>query len=247
MVIYSSTISLFLPEQNVRLLDSQENKLVHGPSGSFWKQRPSRGNESIKIVKFPNKILLRAARNLDFEEGYKTASANGRTLMDYNGPVIMENLDNTSDQDFASHVRVKRNEPIVRRRPSRSIKSIDLFPQNSRHKIDATSVFGDSTFQGSRSDRENRSNVIMDIVAARLRRKRGIVSKSRYRRKRVKGNAGHSKHHVEMKKGKKNGVPKTVSSQQLNKKKTSNPSSSMFLLIFCISSSNISKFVCIFY
>ncbi|XP_077271700.1 uncharacterized protein LOC143902568 [Temnothorax americanus] len=216
-------------EQNVLLLDSQEDRLTHGSSGSIWRQRPSRGNESIETVgsgSFPNTISrLRVSGNIDLEEGYKNTSANRRTLMDYNGPVIMEDPDDTSDRNLASHVRVKRNEPIVRR-SSRSVKLVDSFPRNSQLRTDAASIFGDSMFEGSLSDRENRSDspAVVDTVVSRSRRKRGVLSKSGYRKKRVKGNVGHAKQHVEMKNGKKkNGVSK--SSHQSRKKKTKDLSS----------------------
>ncbi|XP_071554667.1 uncharacterized protein [Temnothorax nylanderi] len=218
------------PERNVLLLDSREDRLAHGSSGSFGRQRPSRGNESIETVgsgSFPNKISrLQVARNIDLEEGYKNTSANRRTLMDYNGPVIMEDPDDTSDQNLASHVRVKRNEPIVRR-SSRSVKFVDSFPRNSHQlRTDAASIFGNSMFEGSLSDRENRSDspTVVDTVVSRSRRKRGVLSKSGYRKKRVKGNVGHTKHHVEIKnEKKKNGVSK--SSHQSRKKKTKDLSS----------------------
>lgn len=133
--------------------------------------------------------------------------------MDYNGPVITGDLDETSDQDLAGHVRVKRNEPIV--------KLVDSFPRNSQRKIDAAG-------EGSRSDRETRSGVTVDTV---VRRKRGVLSKSGYRRKRVKGNVGHSQHRAEVRNGKrKHGAPRP--SHQPAKKKTSDPSSSMFPSVF---------------
>lgn len=146
--------------------------------------------------------------------------------MDFNGPVIMEDLDDTTDQDVSSHIRVKRNEPIVHRRSSRSIL-VDSFPWNFRCNTDVISVFRDSTFEGSHSDRENRSGIVMDIVTSRSRRKRGILPKSRYRRKRVKGNVEHPKHHAEIRNGKKKHDALKFS-HQLAKKKMNNPSSSMF-------------------
>lgn len=134
--------------------------------------------------------------------------------MDYNGPVITEDLDETRDQDPAGHVRVKRNEPIVS--SSRSVNLVDSFPRNSQRKIDATSG-------GSCSDCENRSGVIVDTVVPR--RGRGVLSKSGYRRKRVKGNVGRSQHHAGNGK-RKHGARRP--SHQPVKKKTSDPSSSMF-------------------
>lgn len=165
------------------------------------------------------------ARNIDHEGGYENASANGRTLMDYNGPAITEDLGETSDQNLASHVRVKRNEPIVS--SSRSVKLVDAFPRNSRRKIDATG-------EGSCSDREIRAGTIVDTAG--LRRKRGVLSKSGFRRKRAKGNVGHLQHRAEIGKGKKkHGALRP--SHPPAKKKTSGPSSSTF--------SSVSHFTCI--
>lgn len=219
------------PEQNVSLLNSREDRLAHDSFGSFWKQRPLRGNESIETVGsgFPNKILRlddRATRDTNLEGRYKNASE--RTLMDYNGPVIMEDLDDTSD--LANHIRIKRSEPIIHHQSNRSMNLIDSLSRNSRRRTDTTSIFGDLMFEGSRSDRENRSAITMNTIASHSRRKRGVLPKNGHRRKRVKGNAGHLKHHVEMRnRNKKHGVLK---SHQLVTKKTNNPSSSTFSLIF---------------
>jgi len=221
----SSSLS---PEQNVRFLDPREDRLTHDSSDNFWKQKPSRGNESVETVRseFPDKILqIRATRNIDFEKGYKNTTEGRRTLMDFNGPVIMEDLDDTTDQDVSSHVRVKRNEPIVHHRSSSTL--VDSFPWNFRCSTDVISVFGDSTFKGSRSDRENRPGIVMDIVTSRSRRKRGVLPKSRYRRKHVKGNVEHPKHHAKIRNGKKKHDVLKFSHQPA-KKKMSNPSSSMF-------------------
>jgi len=199
--------------------------LAHDSSGSFWKQTSFRGNKLLEIVgsESPNELVrFQAAGDINLER-YKNASANRKTLMDYNDPVMIKDLDDMSDQNLASHIRVKRNEPIVRR------SGIGLLPQNSRRKTDMASTFVDSTFKGSYSDHENRSGTTMDIAVLHSRHKRGVLSKNGYRRKRVRENTGHSKYNVKMR-NKKHGVLK--SHNQLVTKKTNNPNSSMFSLIF---------------
>ncbi|XP_011698070.1 PREDICTED: uncharacterized protein LOC105456004 [Wasmannia auropunctata] len=212
------------PEQN--FLDSREDRSAHGSFRNFWKQRPSRENKSLGTVgsESPNEILrFRAAGDINFG-GYKNASLNRRTLMDYNGPVITEDLDDTGDQNLAGHIRVKRNEPIVRHRPSSVNFQVNLLPRNSWRRTDVTSIFGDSAFEGSRSDHENRSGTTVDTMVSHSRHKRGLVSENGHRRKRVKGNTGYSKHNVETRnRNKKHGVSK--SPHQLVTKKKSNPTS----------------------
>lgn len=223
--------SAFFLEENVYFLDFREDKLAHNSSVSFWKRRPFCGNKSLEIIrsKFPNETLrFRAAGGINLE-GYKNASLNTRTLMDFNGPVIIEDLDDMNDQNLVNHIRIKRNEPIVHRRSS----SVNLLPRNSQRRTDETSIFSDSTLKGSRSKYENQSDTIMDTtyIVPQSRYKRGVLSENGHRRKRVKGNIGHSKHNVETKnKNKKHNALK--SPNQLVTKKTKNPNSSMFSLIF---------------
>ncbi|XP_018307970.1 uncharacterized protein PFB0145c [Mycetomoellerius zeteki] len=212
------------PEENVYFLDFREDKLAHNSSVSFWKRRPFCGNKSLEIIrsKFPNETLrFRAAGGINLE-GYKNASLNTRTLMDFNGPVIIEDLDDMNDQNLVNHIRIKRNEPIVHRRSS----SVNLLPRNSQRRTDETSIFSDSTLKGSRSKYENQSDTIMDTtyIVPQSRYKRGVLSENGHRRKRVKGNIGHSKHNVETKnKNKKHNALK--SPNQLVTKKTKNPNS----------------------
>ncbi|XP_018371666.1 PREDICTED: uncharacterized protein LOC108766707 isoform X2 [Trachymyrmex cornetzi] len=202
--------------------DFREDKVAHNSSVSFWKGRPLRGNKSLEIVRsgFPNETLrFRAAGYVNLE-GYKNASLNTRTLMDFNGPVIIENFDDMNDQNLVSHIRVKRNEPIAHRRPS----SVNLLPRNFQRRTDETSIFSDSTLKGSRSEYENQSDTIVDTMVPQSRHKRGVLSENGHRRKRVKGNIGHSKHNVETKnKNKKHNTLK--SPNQLVTKKTKNPNS----------------------
>ncbi|XP_012533176.2 uncharacterized protein LOC105834892 [Monomorium pharaonis] len=209
------------PEQNVYILDSGEDRLAQDPSRSFWKQRPFRENESIETVRSEsrNNILrLRTAGDTDLEEKYINASVNfdGKTLTDYNGPVIMEDHDDTGDRNLTGHIRVKRSEPIVRRRLTRSMIDSLL---NSRDNINGKDgILGNSTFEESRVDRENRSATV-----SHSRRKRGVLPKDGHRRRRVKGNVGHTRHRAEAKnKNKKYNALK--SSQRHVAKKTSNPS-----------------------
>lgn len=209
--------------------------MAHDSFGSFWKQRPFRGNESIEVVgsRSPNKILRlddRATRDTNLEGRYKNANER-RTLMDYKGPVIMEDPDDTSDQDLANHIRIKRSEPIIHHQSNRSMNLIDSLSRNFQRRINATSIFGNLMFEGSRSDRENPSAITVDTIASHSRRKRGVLPKNGHRRKRVKGNAGHLKHHVEMRnRNKKHDVLKPP--HELVTKKTNNSSSSTFSLIF---------------
>jgi len=220
--------SAFFPEKNVYFVDFREDKVAHNSSVSFWKGRPLRGNKALEIVRsgFPNETLrFRAAGDINLE-GYKNASLNTRTLMDFNGPVIMEDM---NDQNLASHIRVKRNEPIVHRRPS----SVNLLPRNFQRKTDETSIFSDATSKVSRSEYENQSNTIVDTTVPQSRHKRGILSENGHHRKRVKGNIGHSKHNVETKnKNKKHKAQSALKSpNQLVTKKTKNPNLSMFSFI----------------
>ncbi|XP_012063470.1 PREDICTED: uncharacterized protein LOC105626785 [Atta cephalotes] len=140
--------------------------------------------------------------------------------MDFNGPVIIEDM---NDQNLANHIRVKRNEPIVHRRPS----SVNLLPRNFQRRTDEPSIFSDATLKASRSEYENQSNTIVDTMVpqSHKRHKRGILSENGHRRKRVKGNIGHSKHNVETKnKNKKHKAQSALKSpNQLVTKKTKNP------------------------
>ncbi|XP_011880996.1 PREDICTED: uncharacterized protein LOC105569268 [Vollenhovia emeryi] len=199
---FAVTESKTCPEQNIRLLDLQEDGLAHSSSRSFWRQRPSRKNKSFESIgaEFPSEFLpLPATRNIDPEQGYKNVTVNSRTLMDYSGPDITEDLGETSDRDLASHVRVKRNEPVVRHRSNYLAKLVDSLPRNSWRRTNVTGAFGDSTFEGSRSDRKDRPGTDQGTGASRPRRKRGVLSKGGYRKKRVKGKAGHSRYRVETK------------------------------------------------
>ncbi|EGI62357.1 hypothetical protein G5I_09353 [Acromyrmex echinatior] len=167
---------------------------------------------------FPNETLrFRAAGDTNLK-GYKNASLNTRTLMDFNGPVIIEDLNDMNDQNLASHIRVKRNEPIVHRRPS----SVNLLPQNLQRRNDETNIFSDSLLKASRSEYENQPDIIVDTMVPQSRHKRGVLLENGHRRKRVKGNIGHSKHNVETK-NKKNKKHKALKSpNQPVTKKTKN-------------------------
>ncbi|KAG5308194.1 CILP2 protein, partial [Acromyrmex insinuator] len=214
------------PEKNVYFIDFREDKVVHNSSVSFWKGRSFRGNKSLEIVTsgFPNETLrFRAAGDTNLK-GYKNASLNTRTLMDFNGPVIIEDLNDMNDQNLASHIRVKRNEPIVHRRPS----SVNLLPQNLQRRNDETNIFSDSLLKASRSEYENQPDIIVDTMVPQSRHKRGVLLGNGHRRKRVKGNIGHSKHNVETK-NKKNKKHKALKSpNQPVTKKTKNLNSSIF-------------------
>ncbi|XP_011059764.1 PREDICTED: uncharacterized protein LOC105149203 [Acromyrmex echinatior] len=138
--------------------------------------------------------------------------------MDFNGPVIIEDLNDMNDQNLASHIRVKRNEPIVHRRPS----SVNLLPQNLQRRNDETNIFSDSLLKASRSEYENQPDIIVDTMVPQSRHKRGVLLENGHRRKRVKGNIGHSKHNVETK-NKKNKKHKALKSpNQPVTKKTKN-------------------------
>ncbi|XP_011639941.1 uncharacterized protein LOC105429001 [Pogonomyrmex barbatus] len=144
--------------------------------------------------------------------------------MDYNGPLIMEALDDTSEQDLPNHIRVKRNEPILRQ--SSFVNLLDSFPRNSWHEINGTSAFRDSTFKGSFLDRfdilKTPYGIIVDNVTSHSRHKRGVLSKNH--KKRVKGNVRHAKHRVDIKnQRKKHGVSKFL--HRPVTKKTNSPSS----------------------
>ncbi|XP_018346243.1 PREDICTED: uncharacterized protein LOC108750898 isoform X2 [Trachymyrmex septentrionalis] len=88
--------------ENKTYPDFREDKVTHNSSESFWKERPLRGNKSLEIVRsgFPNKTLrFRAAGDINLE-GYRNASLNTRTLMDFNDPIIIEDLDDMNDQNL---------------------------------------------------------------------------------------------------------------------------------------------------
>ncbi|XP_039311187.1 uncharacterized protein LOC105208048 isoform X2 [Solenopsis invicta] len=133
--------------------------------------------------------------------------------MDYNGPVVMEDFDDTSDHNLVSHIRVKRNEPIIHQQLIHSMtldrSMVDSLPQDSGHSVNVKDIFADSMF-------DNRSDINLHS-----RRKRGVLSKNGHHRRRVKGNA---KHHAKTNnKNKKHGVLK--SSHRPIIKKINNPTS----------------------
>ncbi|KAL0109174.1 hypothetical protein PUN28_014338 [Cardiocondyla obscurior] len=208
-------------EQNTLLSNPGEHKPTHDCSGITWKQRLLRGDKSLETVAsaFPNKILqLKAAKNTDLERRCRNASAS-RTLIDFSGPVITEDLDDTSSQGPVDHIRIKRSEPVHRR--ANFLKLLDSFPRT--FQTDATSTFSDSTSERSYSNLENQFDIVVDSVTPRSRRKRKVSLQNKYLKKRVKGNAGHSKNRVGIRKQKKHDALR--SSHQSAKKESSNSKS----------------------
>lgn len=185
--------------------------MARDSSGKFWKRRLLDKNEVIETVISLNKTSPLAnnqvAKDTNFNGELENVMENTkrRTLIDYNGPAIIgEYLDKKSDQDFADHVRVKRNKPIndsiIRHQSNYSV--FDSFPRNFWNRTDTISVYGDSMseFEGSyvNSDHGNLSSAlratILDMPYSR--HKRGILSKDRQHAKLKKRSVKHSKHRV---------------------------------------------------
>lgn len=171
--------------------------MARDSSEKFWKRRLLYKNEMIEIVGPLNEtsrfVNDQIAKDTNFSGKLENVmeDTKERTLMDYNGPVIIgEDLDNKSDQDFADHVRVKRNEPtndsIIRHQLNHSLNIFDSSPRNFWSNTDETNVYGGSTFDFA---------TIVNIPY--LRHKRGVLSKkNRQHGKRIKRNIRHSKHRV---------------------------------------------------
>ncbi|EZA54549.1 hypothetical protein X777_05529 [Ooceraea biroi] len=117
----------------------------------------------------------------------------------------MEDPNGKSDQDFANHVRIKRNEPTndstVYRR-NRSTDSLESSPRNFYSSNNTINVFDNSISKFGEPyvdlDRRGLLNVPYKTIAdtPHPRHKRGVLSKTGERRKRVKGNIGNSRYHV---------------------------------------------------
>lgn len=114
MLTFYSPLIFFLSEQYISFLNFQEEKLIHDSSKNFWKRKLLYKNDLNKITKLRplNKIFHfnsnQIVKNVTAKEKYKNVM-DGLTLVDYNGPAIIEDLQNRSDQDFTNHIRVKRN------------------------------------------------------------------------------------------------------------------------------------------
>lgn len=204
--------SRFFLEQNIFFLNFQKERLTQDSSETFWK-RSFKKNESIKTVglRYLNKTLHRNNDKVDKivnneENKSSMKNINRKTLMDYNDPTIMDDLDSKSDQSLANYVRVKRNGPIINdsiifHQWNHSINFIDSFPQNLWSKPDAINAFNNSISKYKRSimdsDHRNQSDICSTVVnISRSRYNRGILSNIGERRKRVKGRNRHSKHHI---------------------------------------------------
>ncbi|KAM0734404.1 SCO-spondin [Formica fusca] len=185
------------PKRNISLSDFQKERVARDSSEKFWKRRLLYKNEMIEIVGPLNEtsrfVNDQIAKDTNFSGKLENVmeDTKERTLIDYNGPVIIgEDLDNKSDQDFADHVRVKRNEPtndsIIRHQLNHSVNIFDSSPRNFWSNTDETNVYGGSTFDFA---------TIVNIPY--LRHKRGVLSKkNRQHGKRIKRNIRHSKHRV---------------------------------------------------
>lgn len=114
MLTFYSPLIFFLSEQYISFLNFQEEKLIHDSSKNFWKRKLLYKNDLNKITKLRplNKIFHfnsnQIVKNITAKEKYKNVM-DGLTLVDYNGPAIIDDLQNRSDQDFTNHIRVKRN------------------------------------------------------------------------------------------------------------------------------------------
>ncbi|EFN81002.1 uncharacterized protein LOC105186402 [Harpegnathos saltator] len=131
---------------------------------------------------------------------------NERTLLDYNGPEITEDM--RSNQDLADHVRVKRSESTN--------DSFPLFWSKN-----GTTVAFDQLLSKSYIDSNHKveSEVIDVSNRTYLRHKRGVLPRNGQHRKRVKGNIRHPKYRIKAEVGgKKRGTLK--SSRKFPRKKT---------------------------
>lgn len=184
-------------------------------SEKFRKRRLLYNNEVMETDGFSNESSqinvndqIDRSTNFNDEFGNVVESIKGRTLIDNNGPAIIgEDLDDKGDQNFADHVRVKRNEPINDSNIRHQLDvNLDSSPKNSRSNIDATNVYSDfmSKFKDLyvNPDHRNQSNTtIVDV--AHLRHKRGVLSENSQRGKRMKRSVRHSKYRVATKNRKK--------------------------------------------
>ncbi|XP_020300077.1 uncharacterized protein LOC109863847 isoform X3 [Pseudomyrmex gracilis] len=198
-----------IPKQSIPLLNFQKERSTQDPSETFWK-RLFKKNESIKTVglRYLNKTLHCNNGEIDKivnNEKHKSSmkNINRKTLMDYNDPAIIDDLDSESDQDLATYVRVKRNGLTINDSigSHHSINFTDSFPQNIWSKPDAINALNNSIskYKGSNidSDYRNQSDICSTVVdILHSRHSRGILSNTGDRRKRVKGSNRHSKHHI---------------------------------------------------
>lgn len=188
-------------------------------------------NETSRLLN--DQIAHQITKDINFNRHLENVMENikGRTLIDYNGPsIIGEDLDNKSDQDFADHVRVKRNEltndSIIRHQLNHSVNIFDSSPKN--FWSDTTNVYGSSMFEFEgpyvNSDHKNRSNALYatTVDIPHLRYKRGVLSKKNRRETRLKRSIKHSKHHVGTENRKKK--HDTKSSRKSAKRKVNNSS-----------------------
>ncbi|XP_067211735.1 uncharacterized protein [Linepithema humile] len=128
-------------------------------------------------------------------------SINKKTLVDYNGPAIIEDLQNRNDQDFTNHIRVKRNvlmnDSIINHQWNYSMNLINSFPlvsTNFWNKSDAINLFN----KGSNLNTDGRiqySDVFYrtTISMPYLRHKRRVLSRSKRHKKHAKENTKHTK------------------------------------------------------
>jgi len=184
-------------------LDFQREKLAHD-SRNFWKRKLLCKNDSIKTTKLRslNKIFHsdsnKIVKNTNAKEKYKNIinNINKKTLVDYNGPAIIEDLQNRSDQDFTNHIRVKRNilmnDSIINHQWNYSINLVDSFPlvsTNFWNKSDAKNLFNKGS--NLNADRKIQYPGVFYRTTTNMpysRHKRRILSRSKRHKKHAKGN-----------------------------------------------------------
>jgi hypothetical protein len=178
---------------------------------TYWQDEPIYENNLTKIAGPRSSIKSPCLKNnqivkITSAKGYRNLinSASRKTLIDYNGPAIMEDLNGKNDQDFTNHIRVKRNEPAndsIVHRWNRSADSFDSLLRNSCDTNNVTNASDSVSKLGvSYVDLNRRSlpDVFYEAIAdtSHPRYKRRVLIKNGEHRKRMKGNAGHSRHHI---------------------------------------------------
>jgi len=191
-------------------LNFQEEKPSYDLT-TYWQDEPFYENNLTKIAGPRFSIKNPCLKNdqivkITSAKRYRNLinSASRKTLIDYNGPAIMEDLNGKNDQDFTNHVRVKRNEPTndsIVHRWNRSADSFNSLSQNSCDSNNVTNASDSmSKLEASYMDLNRRSlpDILYEAIAdtSHPRYKRKILIKNGERRKRMKGNIGHSRHRI---------------------------------------------------
>lgn len=164
-------------------------------------------------------------KNTNAEENYKNAmSINKKTLVDYNGPTIIEDLQNRSDEDFTNHIRIKRNilrnDSIINHQWNYSMNLIDSFPlvsTNFWNKSDQINLFNEGS--NLNTDRRIQYPDSFYKVTTNMpysRHKRRVLPRRKRHKKHAKGKI---EQHAKIS-NKKHGILK--SSQKSATKKTNN-------------------------